>query len=312
MSNNPKHHRWFDLGAKKFRRWAVARDITLPEGEAVYPCPLCGNGFTKEALVQDILTAEDVPPKSVGGRKILLTCQPCNNDQGSEIDSHAVKREKFVDSLTGRRIWPFEGQHTVGDSAANVQTYFGPGQVGIFYVPGQNNPNNHGAYLEALDDPANITQRIRMRADFVWSKADLSYLRAAYLASFAALGWKQIFRPAFLPLLKRLAGDAGAEMPPILVRYDVNETSTENSMLYVTEDGPQQGVLLIRMGRSIVALPGPDDDRTLIELAVALAELLPNGAQRTFRGQVVPWPARPEHRCDPDPSESPKRIERPA
>jgi hypothetical protein len=105
---------------------------------------------------------------------MLLTCKPCNNDQGSKIDSHAGKRKRWVDSQTGVRITPFHGEHTVGGLMARGEVYSGPGQMGIAYVPKMNNCNEREAYRLALRDPANRHRHFRVRAGFSWGQADLS------------------------------------------------------------------------------------------------------------------------------------------
>jgi hypothetical protein len=42
---------------------------------SLYYCPICGAGYPESSAITGIeLTLEDVPPKSVGGKPILLTC----------------------------------------------------------------------------------------------------------------------------------------------------------------------------------------------------------------------------------------------
>ena len=303
MTTDPKHHRWFDLGAAKFRGTMQHRGHELPNvGEPVYVCPLCVNSFTRHDLVEGKLTAEHVPPKKIKGKTIVLTCKRCNNKQGSEIDKHAKLRERWVDTMTGVRITPFAAEHTVGGVTARVETYTGPGQMGIAYIPKRNNPNEHEGYAQALADRANADQHITIHGGFDWEKANLSAIRAAYLASFAVFGYRHALRPSFLPLLRRLQG-LDDQLPETILRYDPEETSKDNKMLLVTEPGPQQGILLVQMGRSAVVLPGPDDHRTLQEASDALAELVPDGGSRTLRGLQPDWPTHPEHRLDPNPTD---------
>ncbi len=68
----------------------------LPDGtiteinQPMYICPLCLRGYTKVALDQSFhnpLTIEDVPPKSLGGKPLLLTCKECNSKGGYLLDS---------------------------------------------------------------------------------------------------------------------------------------------------------------------------------------------------------------------------------
>lgn len=48
-------------------------------------CPICLNIINKEDI--DNITLEHVPPKSVGGNPLLVTCSHCNNTLGSEVDN---------------------------------------------------------------------------------------------------------------------------------------------------------------------------------------------------------------------------------
>lgn len=77
----------------------------------VYICPLCCKGFSRELLDQKAfnnpLTIEDVPPESVQGKPILLTCKACNNNSGHKVD-HAIqaylKAESFIKRLPDSEI----------------------------------------------------------------------------------------------------------------------------------------------------------------------------------------------------------------
>lgn len=60
----------------------------LPDSPT-YICPICGNGFLGEALDQSYvnpLTLEHLPPKSLGGKPLILTCKNCNNTSGYKLD----------------------------------------------------------------------------------------------------------------------------------------------------------------------------------------------------------------------------------
>jgi hypothetical protein len=59
----------------------------LPEGEW-YACPLCQTLFTIDELDTRNLTKEHVPPRSIGGREMVLTCRQCNNSAGATFDAH--------------------------------------------------------------------------------------------------------------------------------------------------------------------------------------------------------------------------------
>jgi hypothetical protein len=66
-----------------------------PDINGSYLCPLCIRLFTKKHLDQSIencLTLEDVPPKSLGGKPLILTCKECNNKSGNKLDEELRKK----------------------------------------------------------------------------------------------------------------------------------------------------------------------------------------------------------------------------
>jgi len=95
---------WFDRGVQAFARVTKG---TLPEG---YLCPLCYEGdgkpftlYLPDALNMELLSEEDVPPRSIGGRRIVLTCKDCNCTAGHTIDAELRKMEN-VNDFWGRRL----------------------------------------------------------------------------------------------------------------------------------------------------------------------------------------------------------------
>ena len=65
-----------------------------------YICPLCLNTFNLSELgdkVNDILTVEDVPPKSLGGNPILITCRNCNSKCGHNLDVYLLNEIRYIE-----------------------------------------------------------------------------------------------------------------------------------------------------------------------------------------------------------------------
>jgi hypothetical protein len=69
---------WFERGAESLG--AIAPNY---RGRG-YACPICLRISPSDAT----LTVEDVPPKSVGGRPLILTCKSCNDAAGATLDWH--------------------------------------------------------------------------------------------------------------------------------------------------------------------------------------------------------------------------------
>ena len=73
--------------------------------EECYACPICGTAFGKSSIYTGELTEEHVPPKSIGGKAVLLTCKECNSFAGHSFEFAAKDRtqlERKVKGLFGR------------------------------------------------------------------------------------------------------------------------------------------------------------------------------------------------------------------
>lgn len=312
MTTAPKHEQWFVLGAERFQGWATAHGQAhrlREDGELVYLCPLCEDEFSREDFRADKLTAEDVPPKSVGGRRIVLTCKPCNHNQGSKIDSHLPKREHHVDLETGACTIPrkpgdiyystIDGFHLAGDLVMKGRIWLNPGSFGFECVPEWNNPDRHQEYLEAKDS---IPWRFRITPGYVIAKCDLSRVRAAYLASFAAFGWSHILRPAYAYLRECFDTATAPDDVLALTEYNPEISTNNNIMALVNEPGPMFGLLTCQMTRSRVYLPGPDDNRSIAEVAAAVAAWKEDGCP-ALSVEPIDWPTAPMHLRDPEPDQ---------
>jgi hypothetical protein len=89
-----------------------------------------------------------------------------------------------------------------------------------------------------------------------------------------------------VPLRERLASATAPDLPPIVGAH--RDGATEDDKLpLVTGPQPVEDLLLVRIGRWLVALPGPDDQRTLEDVAVAAASM-----PAVIDGREFDWPRR--------------------
>jgi len=124
VANHCKKREWFDLGAESFAR--VRPDLY---DRPIYPCPICLATFTIEALAQKQLSAEHVPPESLGGQELLLTCRNCNNSSGTKLDAHARIKEDVQLALAGTLGHPHRVRAMFGDLVVNAELHTSGGQV---------------------------------------------------------------------------------------------------------------------------------------------------------------------------------------
>lgn len=135
-------------------------------------------------------------------------------------------------------------------------------------------------------------------------RAQLSWLRAAYLVAFAALGWRYICISHLTPPRAQLA-DPGATLLPPLALLDPAAMSDRRDLVLVQEPHELRSLAVV-LGRYTVFLPGLEDPQPLISLASALsgsaAHLTSPEAPRCPRipwhGKRISWPTHPMYALD--------------
>lgn len=286
-----RRERWFDAGAA-----ALRSVVALPEeapAEAVYACPLCLVLATRDGVRTGLLTEEHVPPRYAGGRGLVLTCAACNHAAGSGMDSHAERYDAVVAVLAGGPGRPVRATVTVGGVAQNVSLGRGDDGFRILGIERANAPTvaaEIGARLEA--SPTELTVSFRER--FEPRRASLSWLRAAYLAAFAAFGYRYVLSPPLALVRQQLADPATPLMRPVVLR-DMSAPRERRDLLVVTRPTEERGVA-VAMGERVVFLPWIDDDGSYFDRAHARH---PDAdAVVDVHGKRVPWPNGAQHALD--------------
>ncbi len=301
-----KHLDWFSQGARTLR--AVARERGFEQAfrtdEEWYLCPLCLDVMlTVEEFGTKKLSVEHVPPKALGGGELVLTCRKCNNDTGSKFDAEAHRQQRLRQFLSGQSEHPQTAAFTVGDLTTRVEMYL-TGQTGMFLVgvPKINNPadmdllDKHMRTLagtRSSDFRFTVSPQLRYRHD----RARVSWIRTAYLAAFALLGWKYILQPALQPIREHLLNPSAVTLP-LLSMYDPNGDPDRRELWAIRRPIEHRSLLII-WGRHGVFLPVPNDPRSLEELARSLGARASEPVSYSFTGDMFPWPSRPEHMLDP-------------
>jgi hypothetical protein len=128
-------------------------------------------------------------------------------------------------------------------------------------------------------------------------RAQLSWVRAAYLAAFAALGWRYVFLRCLDPLRAQLAAPTANVLPP-LAMIDPTASAARRQMLVIQEPGTLRGLAVV-LGRYTVFLPWVEEPQSFDALSVALAEFsdLPTLRPR-YVGKQIAWPVKPLYALD--------------
>jgi hypothetical protein len=295
-----RRERWFADGAAALLRTLSGTGMAdlLPDG-LFYACPLCLIAYGHEAFTRGALSDEHVPPRSTGGRVLLLTCTSCNSTAGSTIDAPAAAQEAAHDFLAGRSVRrELRAEYKVGDVTVRGSVN---SAMMMFVVPKANNPSDVTEMTRTLTKWADegVGGRIgfRFRERLSPQAARLSWVRAGYLAAFAALGWRYALLECLNPLRAQLAAPEESILPPLSF-FDAAASPNRRQMLIVEEPAEMRS-LAVALGRHTVFLPCPVESRSLDEISAGLAwySEQPISRRRCTRKQV-PWPAEPQYALD--------------
>ena len=289
MRTKNKKQAMFDRGAEAWKRFSST-------SEHVYVCPLCARRFASEQMAK--LTMEHVPPRSIGGKDLVLTCEECNSTAGYAIDAAVARRQEMREfgHAVFQRVGRYVGRAriTLGGIPLNAEVKADEDGVRI-EVP--TTTNNDPRMIEALFAmreeasqgrlPLQILPRIRLAL----RPALLSDLKSAYLACFAEFGYTYALDPK-LDIVREQLQNPGDTI--IEGAWALNPRGTPREPLIVVLERPAPA-LAVRLDMTTVILPvdeSPDD------LFAITARALASQGELQVEGGVVGWPRRMELAMD--------------
>lgn len=297
-SSAPKAKRrtaWFDLGVRALTNLGI-------DTGGRYACPLCLALFASEAIEAGELTDEDVPPKALGGRPLILTCKRCNNGAGTRLDAHAEREDALYRLMAGEpsrralRINLAVGEHAVPVNAHVDED----GVMQMVGNPTAAHPDANTAVWQAFDSAAEGREvDIRILATNVFDPvaANISFLRTAYLASFAIYGYRFILRPSMERVRLQVLQPGEGHCPP-LFGFDASGSRTNASFMIVDEPSWARSITF-EFGTRRVLFPryGEED-------LESFRARIQHGVTETGNGSVAlhglggPLPTQPQHVLD--------------
>lgn len=279
----------FQIGSE-----AAARVLRTRAG--IYVCPLCAKGFAKQAVATGALTLEHVPPASVGGRGIVLTCRNCNSTAGHAMD-YAVqgwkKLEQFHELvLKGGSDFTGPARLTIDGTALNVMLSRADDGAIVMAIRGDaNNPAAIKKVADYMDRSASEgfgegqTYHLSVTAKYKARDAKLSRLRAAFLVAFAKFGYRYAFDNRLRPVREQLLSPDQEVISGWM--FSPDESKGQECLVLVSEP-VCLAVLTATWGVLLPWLEGPDD------IYSALGERYEPGSRCSLSGRIVQWPARLE------------------
>jgi hypothetical protein len=247
------------------------------------------------------LSIEHAPPEALGGDELVLTCRKCNNQNGSDFDAEAHKERRLRRFLAGQSGQPETAAFTIGGITTKGEAHLAGG-IAFFGIPKINNPTDIQRMEEHMrmlseawttDFGITVTPQLRYSPD----RARVSWIRTAYLAAFALLGWKDVLQPALQPIREQLMNPSTVTLPPLSM-YDPNGNPDRHELWFIKEPTEHQSLLVV-CGQHGVFLPVPNDPRSLEELSRVLGARVDMPVRHSFTGDMLPWPTGPQHLLDP-------------
>lgn len=280
-----------------FDRGADAVGMLAPELGRVYVCPVCLEPFDQDDLDKRTLTLEDVPPKALGGKPMMLTCKPCNNTAGARLDAEWRNRQNLVDFLEGRLETPLKGQVLrVGDTELPVSVTQINSRFEFLGAPQAAHPDMADSMMRQFADwAADGTEDWEFQLSGFGHRpreANLSVLRMAYLVCFALWGYSFISHDS-LSLVRHQLNNIDEDVFDDSPVASFNQKAPRDSRVIVRVAEPVAAIL-VNYGRysGLVPLPGSDPNPYAV---------LESGKDPGFSYTGVwPWPARLELRLDFD------------
>jgi hypothetical protein len=276
--------------AALFDRGATAVSLLLSELKDLYACPLCGQLFD-DPMSPD-LTLEHVPPRQLGGRRITLTCRDCNSTSGHNLDAQMQTLEEWFEFAAGQTRRPLRTRLKFGDALVNVDVEHQADGFKFLGLPKLNHPASQQAWVDELNRlvDSDLFDGYRFGVEFVRKlrprRAYVGWLRAAYLAAFAALGYSYAFRPALSKIRRQIASPDEV----LISTFSVTTANVPpaNSMSLVTAPKHLRSIL-VQMGRHVVFLPALDGSTPYEQFDKSVAAAQPFGSE--MEGESIPWPA---------------------
>jgi hypothetical protein len=185
----------------------LSRSILGKRG--VVLCPLCLAEFGRDAAESGLLTEEHVIPNSTGSREVTLTCKPCNDRLGYQIDHHLARKIRLDRGFKGGET--LKGHLRWSDGGAPADVVVGPsGDVRFHLKP--TTPEMESLMVERASQYARGERQLRLRVinGLSLSKYLASVAKAAYLGLFVDRGYAYILLPSLGPI-RRAINDDGPE-----------------------------------------------------------------------------------------------------
>lgn len=243
----------------------------IPKVDKLYVCPICLRAYDEGGLVQtysDSLTLEDIPPKKLGGKPLILTCKVCNNASGGKLDLKLSKQRNVNSFLVGDENSSVNAQITLGENFKTAATLTVNHQNNLFRFQINSDQTSRVSEYITKASKENALEGHNINFSFQEPSRRISMiaqLRIAYLFAFFKFGYGfalnnsyQAIRDQIQYPEKEILSSFGV-LDPVGVEHE--------GVLLVTEPKWLKSFLIVyrlrlqnKVERRGVLIPGPGDD----------------------------------------------------
>jgi len=287
---------------KYFKIGSRSTSLNFNTSDNLYYCPICGKGFPIKAVHDGRLTLEHVPPKSLGGKHLVLTCRECNSDSGHSIDAAAARRkdlESFIGMMHGKEssTKSMKANIAIDGRTVSIKLSRTNNITQIKIVKSASSPKDlryvrdrFKTYLhcDASDKSRQFT--ITTSSKNFHSDAIISDLKTAFLASFALLGYRFAMHSNLLQVRQQILQ---SNLDIIGRHFCLEKTDMPlGQPILISATKPYPCIAAI-LEKRVILLPEPEGIGNLYEL------LNKHHTRSTFlNGKKLGWPQSMELRLD--------------
>ena len=269
-----------------------------------YICPICLETFNLNELgdkADDLLTVEDVPPKSLGGKPILITCRKCNSFCGHNLDVYLLNEIRYQDEMTD---FSKSKNTTLSCNGTSIRAKVSKDEQSGFKFDISRQNNNPRQVDELIKQVQESGDFWTINANIVLNDskrnlaaAEIAILKSAYLLAFKKLGYRYILNTSLTPIREQILNPdkdvlkrayiVGNEeklpkgMPDGIFLATINNKKCIVVVLsfQLSNDKPKH--------RSVIALPMPDDEECLIYKEYLRQDRKEENAHITILGPAI-------------------------
>lgn len=233
-----KRQRWFETFAENLALFAPAMKRNFRYG--AFACPLCFRLFTSP----DELSLAHTRQRSLGGRKVTLTCRECNNHIGSEIESYLKNWQQYQSAMSGQGTDSVRATVSIDDETYyTVELTTGMKDekplVEMRVVPQASNPESiERVHEKLLHEWESTPLHVSITLKAGWDRARLAYLHAAYLELFHRFGYEWVFCHSSDRIRRQLLNPSESMIEPAMAWLPENDglPCPDDLLVYIVQE----------------------------------------------------------------------------